>query len=77
MKLQQEIGIDVLVHGEFERTDMVEFFGEKLEGFAFTQNGWVQAYGSCCEKPPVIYGDVAFDKAMTVAETVYAQSQTV
>lgn len=56
---------------------MVEFFGEKLEGFAFTQNGWVQAYGSCCEKPPVIYGDVAFDKAMTVAETVYAQSQTV
>ncbi|QAY65811.1 5-methyltetrahydropteroyltriglutamate--homocysteine S-methyltransferase [Paenibacillus protaetiae] len=76
VKLQQEIGIDVLVHGEFERTDMVEFFGEKLEGFAFTQNGWVQSYGSRCVKPPVIYGDVAFAEAMTVAETVYAQSQT-
>lgn len=76
VKLQQEIGIDVLVHGEFERTDMVEFFGEKLEGFAFTQNGWVQSYGSRCVKPPVIYGDVAFDKTMTVSETVYAQSQT-
>ncbi|MFC5447455.1 5-methyltetrahydropteroyltriglutamate--homocysteine S-methyltransferase [Paenibacillus aestuarii] len=76
VKLQQEIGIDVLVHGEFERTDMVEFFGEKLEGFAFTQNGWVQSYGSRCVKPPVIYGDVAFAEPMTVAETVYAQSQT-
>ncbi|GAB6930727.1 5-methyltetrahydropteroyltriglutamate--homocysteine S-methyltransferase [Paenibacillus sp. JCM 10914] len=76
VKLQHEIGIDVLVHGEFERTDMVEFFGEKLEGFAFTQNGWVQSYGSRCVKPPIIYGDVAFDVAMTVAETVYAQSQT-
>jgi len=76
VKLQQEIGIDVFVHGEFERTDMVEFFGEKLDGFAFTQNGWVQSYGSRCVKPPVIYGDVAFDAAMTVSETVYAQSQT-
>jgi len=76
VKLQEEIGIDVLVHGEFERTDMVEFFGEKLEGFAFTQNGWVQSYGSRCVKPPVIYGDVAFDEAMTVTETVYAQSRT-
>lgn len=76
VKLQHEIGIDVLVHGEFERTDMVEFFGEKLEGFAFTQNGWVQSYGSRCVKPPVIYGDVAFDQAMTVAETIYAQSKT-
>ncbi|GLX67882.1 5-methyltetrahydropteroyltriglutamate--homocysteine S-methyltransferase [Paenibacillus glycanilyticus] len=73
---QEEIGIDVLVHGEFERTDMVEFFGEKLEGFAFTQNGWVQSYGSRCVKPPVIYGDVAFKEAMTVEETVYAQSKT-
>ncbi|MGG3280953.1 5-methyltetrahydropteroyltriglutamate--homocysteine S-methyltransferase [Paenibacillus solani] len=76
VKLQEEIGLDVLVHGEFERTDMVEFFGEKLEGFAFTQNGWVQSYGSRCVKPPVIYGDVAFDVAMTVSETVYAQSRT-
>ncbi len=76
IKLQEEIGIDVLVHGEFERTDMVEFFGEKLAGFAFTQNGWVQSYGSRCVKPPVIYGDVAFEQAMTVEETKYAQSQT-
>ncbi len=76
VRLQEEIGIDVLVHGEFERTDMVEFFGEKLEGFAFTRNGWVQSYGSRCVKPPVIFGDVAFAEAMTVAETVYAQSQT-
>ncbi|MFB9274411.1 5-methyltetrahydropteroyltriglutamate--homocysteine S-methyltransferase [Cohnella cellulosilytica] len=76
VKLQEEIGIDVFVHGEFERTDMVEFFGEKLEGFAFTQNGWVQSYGSRCVKPPVIYGDVAFHEAMTVPETVYAQSRT-
>ncbi|WP_422656889.1 5-methyltetrahydropteroyltriglutamate--homocysteine S-methyltransferase [Paenibacillus sp. EC2-1] len=76
IKLQEEIGIDVLVHGEFERTDMVEFFGEKLEGFAFTQFGWVQSYGSRCVKPPIIFGDVAFDEAMTVKETKYAQSQT-
>ncbi|XID94486.1 5-methyltetrahydropteroyltriglutamate--homocysteine S-methyltransferase [Paenibacillaceae bacterium WGS1546] len=74
--LQEEIGLDVLVHGEFERTDMVEFFGEKLAGFAFTQNGWVQSYGSRCVKPPVIYGDVAFEKPMTVEETKYAQSKT-
>ncbi|MGO4106244.1 5-methyltetrahydropteroyltriglutamate--homocysteine S-methyltransferase [Paenibacillus sp. YAF4_2] len=76
IKHQEEIGLDVLVHGEFERTDMVEFFGEKLDGFAFTQNGWVQSYGSRCVKPPVIYGDVEFTKAMTVEETVYAQSKT-
>ncbi|EFU41108.1 5-methyltetrahydropteroyltriglutamate--homocysteine S-methyltransferase [Paenibacillus vortex V453] len=76
IKLQEEIGLDVLVHGEFERTDMVEFFGEKLEGFAFTQYGWVQSYGSRCVKPPVIFGDVAFEKAMTVEETKYAQSKT-
>ncbi|WP_218089915.1 5-methyltetrahydropteroyltriglutamate--homocysteine S-methyltransferase [Paenibacillus solanacearum] len=76
IKLQEEIGLDVLVHGEFERTDMVEFFGEKLAGFAFTQNGWVQSYGSRCVKPPVIYGDVAFEGAMTVEETKYAQSRT-
>ncbi|SFL21071.1 methionine synthase (B12-independent) [Paenibacillus sp. 1_12] len=76
IKLQEDIELDVLVHGEFERTDMVEFFGEKLEGFAFTQNGWVQSYGSRCVKPPVIFGDVAFKGPMTVEETVYAQSQT-
>ncbi|GAB2720508.1 5-methyltetrahydropteroyltriglutamate--homocysteine S-methyltransferase [Paenibacillus thermoaerophilus] len=74
--LQEQIGLDVLVHGEFERTDMVEFFGEKLAGFAFTQNGWVQSYGSRCVKPPVLYGDVQFGGPMTVAETVYAQSLT-
>lgn len=76
IKLQEEIGLDVLVHGEFERTDMVEFFGEKLAGFAFTQNGWVQSYGSRCVKPPIIFGDVAFTGAMTVEETKYAQSRT-
>ncbi|WP_405132281.1 5-methyltetrahydropteroyltriglutamate--homocysteine S-methyltransferase [Paenibacillus sp. FSL H8-0317] len=76
IKIQEEIGIDVLVHGEFERTDMVEFFGEKLAGFAFTQFGWVQSYGSRCVKPPIIFGDVAFTGEMTVEETKYAQSQT-
>ncbi len=74
--IQEEIGLDVLVHGEFERTDMVEFFGEKLGGFAFTQLGWVQSYGSRCVKPPIIYGDVAFLEPMTVAESAYAQSLT-
>ncbi|WP_410512858.1 5-methyltetrahydropteroyltriglutamate--homocysteine S-methyltransferase [Paenibacillus sp. BR2-3] len=76
IKLQEDIGLDVLVHGEFERTDMVEFFGEKLAGFAFTQNGWVQSYGSRCVKPPIIFGDVAFTGEMTVEETTYAQSRT-
>ncbi|GAA0134269.1 5-methyltetrahydropteroyltriglutamate--homocysteine S-methyltransferase [Paenibacillus sp. YSY-4.3] len=76
ISLQEEIGIDVLVHGEFERTDMVEFFGEKLPGFAFTNGGWVQSYGTRCVKPPVIYGDVDFDQPMTVKETEYAQSLT-
>lgn len=76
IKLQEDIGLDVLVHGEFERTDMVEFFGEKLAGFAFTQYGWVQSYGSRCVKPPIIFGDVAFEEAMTVEETKYAQSKT-
>ncbi|MFK7692663.1 5-methyltetrahydropteroyltriglutamate--homocysteine S-methyltransferase [Paenibacillus sp. HJGM_3] len=76
IRLQEDIGLDVLVHGEFERTDMVEFFGEKLAGFAFTQNGWVQSYGSRCVKPPVIYGDVAFTGEMTVEETKHAQSRT-
>lgn len=76
IQIQEEIGLDVLVHGEFERTDMVEFFGEKLAGFAFTQYGWVQSYGSRCVKPPIIFGDVAFVQAMTVEETKYAQSKT-
>ncbi|WP_308860120.1 5-methyltetrahydropteroyltriglutamate--homocysteine S-methyltransferase [Paenibacillus endoradicis] len=74
--IQEQLGLDVLVHGEFERTDMVEFFGEKLGGFVFTKNGWVQSYGSRCVKPPVIYGDVTFNEPMTLKETVYAQEQT-
>ncbi|CAI6049509.1 5-methyltetrahydropteroyltriglutamate--homocysteine S-methyltransferase [Cohnella sp. JJ-181] len=74
--IQNDIGLDVLVHGEFERTDMVEFFGEKLAGFAFTAKGWVQSYGSRCVKPPIIYGDVELPETMTVTETVYAQSLT-
>ena len=73
---QEKLGLDVLVHGEFERTDMVEFFGEKLAGYLFTRNGWVQSYGSRCVKPPVIYADVAFIEPMTVKESVYAQSLT-
>ncbi|NQD66049.1 5-methyltetrahydropteroyltriglutamate--homocysteine S-methyltransferase [Bacillus haikouensis] len=74
--IQEDLGLDVFVHGEFERTDMVEYFGEKLAGFQFTKYGWVQSYGSRCVKPPLIYGDVAFKKPMTVSETVYAQSLT-
>ncbi|WP_042473603.1 5-methyltetrahydropteroyltriglutamate--homocysteine S-methyltransferase [Bacillus ndiopicus] len=74
--IQEELDMDVLVHGEFERTDMVEYFGEKLTGFAFTENAWVVSYGSRCVKPPIIYGDVAWEAAMTVKETAYAQSLT-
>lgn len=73
---QEELGIDVLVHGEAERNDMVEYFGEQLDGFAFTQYGWVQSYGSRCVKPPVIVGDVSRPKAMTVEWARYAQSLT-
>ncbi|WP_436269138.1 5-methyltetrahydropteroyltriglutamate--homocysteine S-methyltransferase [Pseudoduganella sp. LjRoot289] len=73
---QEELGLDVLVHGEAERNDMVEYFGEQLDGFAFTQLGWVQSYGSRCVKPPVIYGDVARPRAMTVDWAVHAQSLT-
>lgn len=73
---QLELGIDVLVHGEFERNDMVEYFGEQLEGFAFTKNGWVQSYGSRCVKPPVIFGDVSRPEPMTVEWSAYAQSLT-
>jgi 5-methyltetrahydropteroyltriglutamate--homocysteine methyltransferase len=73
---QEEIGLDVLVHGEFERNDMVQYFAELLQGFAVMQNGWVQSYGSRCVKPPIIYGDVARPRAMTVKWSVYAQSLT-
>ncbi|GAA4340986.1 5-methyltetrahydropteroyltriglutamate--homocysteine S-methyltransferase [Pigmentiphaga soli] len=73
---QERIGIDMLVHGEAERNDMVEYFGELMAGFAFTQNGWVQSYGSRCVKPPVIFGDVSRPAPMTVGWTAYAQSLT-
>jgi 5-methyltetrahydropteroyltriglutamate--homocysteine methyltransferase len=76
VKWQEEIDLDVLVHGEFERNDMVEYFGEQLAGFTFTQNGWVQSYGSRCVKPPIIYGDVSRPEAMTVKWSAYAQSLT-
>jgi 5-methyltetrahydropteroyltriglutamate--homocysteine methyltransferase len=76
IRFQEEAGLDVLVHGEFERNDMVEYFGEQLEGFAFTKNGWVQSYGSRYVKPPVIYGDVERPDTMTVEWSRYAQSLT-
>lgn len=76
IEFQEKIGLDVLVHGEFERNDMVEYFGEKLDGFIFTQNAWVQSYGTRCVKPPIIWGDVARTQPITVAESVYAQSLT-
>jgi 5-methyltetrahydropteroyltriglutamate--homocysteine methyltransferase len=76
IRFQESIGMDVLVHGEFERNDMVEYFGEQLKGFAFTKNGWVQSYGSRCVKPPVIYGNVSRPKGMTVQWSAYAQSLT-
>ncbi|CAN1251628.1 5-methyltetrahydropteroyltriglutamate--homocysteine methyltransferase [Linum perenne] len=76
VKIQEELDIDVLVHGEPERNDMVEYFGEQLSGFAFTANGWVQSYGSRCVKPPIIYGDVSRPKAMTVFWSSAAQSMT-
>jgi 5-methyltetrahydropteroyltriglutamate--homocysteine methyltransferase len=76
IKYQEEADIDALVHGEFERNDMVEYFGEQLSGFAFTKNGWVQSYGSRCVKPPIIFGDVARPKPMTVEWSTYAQSKT-
>ena len=74
--LQEEIGLDVLVHGEPERNDMVEYFGELMQGFLFTQKGWVQSYGSRCVKPPIIYGDVSRPYPMTVPWISYAQSKT-
>lgn len=76
IKWQEDIDMDVLVHGEFERNDMVEYFGEKLDGFVFTENGWVQSYGSRCVKPPVIFGDVSRPNPMTLRWTEYAQSLT-
>ena len=76
IRVQEEIGLDVLVHGEFERNDMVEYFGEQLDGFLFTKNGWVQSYGSRCVKPPVIAGDVSRTADMTVKWSCFAQAHT-
>lgn len=76
IRWQEEAGIDMLVHGEFERNDMVQYFGEQLAGFAFTVNGWVQSYGSRCVRPPVLYGDVSRPNPMTVEWWRYAQSVT-
>jgi 5-methyltetrahydropteroyltriglutamate--homocysteine methyltransferase len=73
---QESLGLDVFVHGEAERNDMVEYFGEQLDGYVFSQFGWVQSYGSRCVKPPILFGDIARPKAMTVAWTKYAQSRT-
>ena len=73
---QERLGLDVLVHGEAERNDMVEYFGEQLEGYAFSELGWVQSYGSRCVKPPILFGDISRPKAMTVEWTRYAQSLT-
>ncbi|GHO89776.1 hypothetical protein KSZ_77820 [Dictyobacter formicarum] len=76
IRFQEEIGLDVLVHGEFERTDMVEYFGKLLNGFAFTLHGWVQSYGSRCVRPPILYGDVTRPEPMTVRWSTFAQSLT-
>ncbi|RIK96129.1 MAG: 5-methyltetrahydropteroyltriglutamate--homocysteine S-methyltransferase, partial [Proteobacteria bacterium] len=76
VRWQEEIGLDVLVHGEFERNDMVQYFGEKLSGFVFTKHGWVQSYGSRCVRPPILFGDVSRPAPMTVAWWRYAQSLT-
>jgi 5-methyltetrahydropteroyltriglutamate--homocysteine methyltransferase len=76
IRRQEELGLDLLVHGEFERTDMVEYFGEKLDGFATSANGWVQSYGSRCVKPPILYGDVARPAPMTLRWATFAASLT-
>jgi 5-methyltetrahydropteroyltriglutamate--homocysteine methyltransferase len=76
IKKQEEIGLDVFVHGEAERNDMVEYFGEQLSGYAFTENGWVQSYGSRCVKPPILYGDIYRPEPMTIDWIRYAQSRT-
>lgn len=76
IRVQEEIGLDVLVHGEYERNDMVEYFGECLDGFIFTEKGWVQSYGTRCVKPPIIWGDVSRSRSITVENSVYANSLT-
>ena len=76
VRLQEEIGLDVLVHGEYERNDMVEYFGQQLNGYLFTEKAWVQSYGTRCVKPPIIWGDVSRPEPMTVSWSVYAQSLT-
>jgi 5-methyltetrahydropteroyltriglutamate--homocysteine methyltransferase len=76
VRWQEELGLDVLVHGEFERNDMVKYFGEQLNGFGFTRHGWVQSYGSRCVAPPIIWGDVSRPAPMTVRWSAYAQSRT-
>lgn len=76
IKLQEQIGLDVLVHGEFERNDMVEYFGESLNGFVFTEKAWVQSYGTRCVKPPIVWGDISRSKPITVEYSQYAQSVT-
>ncbi|MGH6971451.1 MAG: 5-methyltetrahydropteroyltriglutamate--homocysteine S-methyltransferase, partial [Caulobacteraceae bacterium] len=76
VRWQEDVGLDVLVHGEFERNDMVQYFGERLSGFAFTRHGWVQSYGSRCVRPPILFGDVSRPKPMTVGWWRYAQSLT-
>lgn len=76
IKLQEKIGLDVLVHGEFERNDMVEYFGESLNGFVFTEKAWVQSYGTRCVKPPIVWGDISRSKPITVEYSQYAQSLT-
>ncbi|WP_253289547.1 5-methyltetrahydropteroyltriglutamate--homocysteine S-methyltransferase [Verrucosispora sioxanthis] len=76
IRLQERLGLDVLVHGEPERNDMVQYFGEQLDGFAATRHGWVQSYGSRCVRPPIIYGDVSRRAPMTVEWSTYAQSLT-
>lgn len=76
IRQQESLGLDVLVHGEAERNDMVEYFGEQLQGFVFSQFGWVQSYGSRCVKPPILFGDISRSQAMTVNWIAYAQSLT-
>lgn len=76
IQFQEQIGVDVLVHGEYERNDMVQYFAEQMDGFVFTENGWVQSFGSRYVRPPIIYGDVSRPNKMTIAWTKFAQSQT-
>lgn len=76
IKLQEDIGLDVLVHGEYERNDMVEYFGECLDGYMFTEKAWVQSYGTRCVKPPIVWGDISRSKPMTVEYSAYAKSLT-